>query len=147
MTRRAAVVLILVMVVLVSPAGAAGDFAWMRDFNIRAQADPLDFRARVKARFRVGDVEIDAVLDHAADHAHGYVLFRLGEIARQPIERVIASYEAEKGRGWGAVAKRLGIKPGSPEFHALKQGQDLYHGGSAGMAGGKDKHKGKKKKP
>jgi hypothetical protein len=137
----------LAIVCMASPAAAAGDFAWTRDFNSRAQADPLDFRARLKARFRVGDAQVEAVLDHAAGLAEGYILLRLGELARQPLERAIEAYEAEKGRGWGAVAKRLGIKPGSPEFHALKQGQDLYPESGAGMANGKDKPKGKKKKP
>ena len=30
------------------------------------------------------------------------------------------------GKGWGNLAKTLGIKPGSREFHALKRGHDLY---------------------
>ena len=28
----------------------------------------------------------------------------------------------DHGNGWGSIAKQLGIKPGSPEFHRLKQG-------------------------
>jgi len=40
----------------------------------------------------------------------------------------------------GALAKSLGIKPGSKEFHALKRGDDLY------AAKGKKKDKGKSKK-
>jgi len=30
--------------------------------------------------------------------------------------------------GWGALAKELGIKPGSEEFHVLKGGHDLRSG-------------------
>jgi hypothetical protein len=30
-------------------------------------------------------------------------------------------------KGLGAIAISLGIKPGSKEFHALKQGHDLYN--------------------
>ena len=33
------------------------------------------------------------------------------------------------------LAKRLGIKPGSPEFHALKRGHDLYANGSTTKKG------------
>ena len=31
-------------------------------------------------------------------------------------------YERDHGQGWGNIAKRMGIKPGSAEFHRLKRG-------------------------
>jgi hypothetical protein len=34
----------------------------------------------------------------------------------------VPTYQASKGKGWGVIAKELGIKPGSPAFHALKEG-------------------------
>ena len=43
-------------------------------------------------------------------------------------------------KGWGVIAKNLGIKPGSEEFHALKTGR-LYS--RSGGASSKKKHKGK----
>jgi hypothetical protein len=43
-----------------------------------------------------------------------------GRIARKPPAAVIEIYNKNKGKGWGAVARSLGIKPGSPEFKALK---------------------------
>jgi len=58
----------------------------------------------------------------------------------KPIDYVTEQYKENKGRGWGALAKSLGIKPGSPEFHALKSGDDLYD------PKGKSKSKGKGKK-
>lgn len=36
--------------------------------------------------------------------------------------RVVERYDANPGRGWGRIAQDMGIKPGSPEFHALKRG-------------------------
>lgn len=39
---------------------------------------------------------------------------------RRPCGDVVNMYEQDRGQGWGVVAKRLGIKPGSPQFHALK---------------------------
>lgn len=38
----------------------------------------------------------------------------------QPWEQVFPVFEQNRGRGWGEIAKELGIKPGSPAFHALK---------------------------
>ncbi|MEO6968003.1 MAG: hypothetical protein ABI132_06065 [Rhodanobacteraceae bacterium] len=37
-----------------------------------------------------------------------------------PVERVYGVYREDHGRGWGAIAPRLGIKPGSREFHEMK---------------------------
>lgn len=127
---------------LVSAGAAAADFDWMHDFNIRAQADASGFRASLATRFHIGHVEINAVLGNVPNPADAYMVFRLGEMAHKPPEYVLQEYKAGKGKGWGALAKSLGIKPGSPEFHALKRGDDLYGGGAAGGKGkGKDKGK------
>ena len=131
-----------IALVLISTIGFAGNYDWMRDFNVRAEADPLEFRARLEARFKIGDLEIDALFDTPDEPADAYMLFRLGEMADQPIDQVIETYEARKGKGWGNLAKSLGIKPGSKEFHDLKQSQDLYDD----MDNGKGKHKEKNKK-
>lgn len=45
----------------------------------------------------------------------------------RPCVEVVREYDRNPGQGWGALAKRMGIKPGSPAFHALKRGQvDTY---------------------
>jgi hypothetical protein len=111
---------------LVSSAAVAGDFDWVRDFNIKAEADPSGFRARLVTRFQIGDTQIKIVLNNVEKPADAYMLLRLGEISRQPTEYVIEKYKSGKGKGWGALAKSLGIKPGSKEFHALKRGHNLY---------------------
>lgn len=121
---------------------AAGDFEWMGEFNIRAEADMAGFRARLAARFKIGETEIQAVLSHGMKPAEGYMIFRLGEMCGRSYEEVLERYRAEKGRGWGELAKSLGIKPGSKEFHALKQGSDLYEDAKSK---GRVKEKGKSK--
>lgn len=40
----------------------------------------------------------------------------------RPCIEVVREYDRAPGQGWGAVAQRMGIKPGSREFHALKRG-------------------------
>jgi len=49
-----------------------------------------------------------------------YMIARLASATRQPIDTVKRYYMNNRGQGWGAIAKHLGIKPGSKEFHALK---------------------------
>ena len=137
--RRPGFFALSVMVLFVSLPAAAADFDWVRDFNIRVQADPAGFRARIAARFQVGDAQITAVLRDVASPADAFIVFRLGDMSRMPADQVLREYKASKGKGWGVIAKNLGIKPGSDEFHALKKGQDLFDG-KAGKAKGRKKH-------
>jgi hypothetical protein len=124
---------------------AAGDFDWVENFNIRADADPSGFRARLAARFRVADTQVEVILGKVRTPAEGYILFRLGEIAERPPDYVLRRYKTDKGKGWGSLAKSLGIKPGSKEFHALKRGDDLYDGTGRGGSSGGNRTKGKGK--
>ena len=70
----------------------------------------------------------------------------------------MGTYGAKKGQGWGAIAKDLGIKPGSAEFHALKNGDFGYtmdrsgkgekHGkGGDSYSDGKGKNNGQDDRP
>lgn len=118
----------------------AGDFDWMPNFNVQAQSDPSGFRARIATRFNIGDAQITTVLSNFPKPADAYVVLLLGEMSGKPIDYVTEQYKQGKGRGWGALAKSLGIKPGSQEFHALKRGDDLYgHKGKSKGKGKKDK--------
>jgi hypothetical protein len=71
-----------------------------------------------------------------------YMTVGLAKIIGKPIDVVVGEYEANRGKGWGVIAKRLGIKPGSKEFHALKKGG----AGELEKAKGKSQDKGKAKK-
>lgn len=39
---------------------------------------------------------------------------------RRPCADVVRTRQQNRGQGWGVIAQRMGIKPGSAEFHALK---------------------------
>jgi len=134
----------LFLLVAVSSATAA-DFGWIQGFNLQAEAEPQDFRSRLRDRFNLGDMMLDAVLGEVEWPADAYMLLRLAEMAGLPVERVVKEHKAAKGKGWGALARSLGIKPGSEEFHALKQSQDLYGQARNGKGKGKGKSKGKGK--
>jgi hypothetical protein len=49
-----------------------------------------------------------------------YYAAALAYTAHRPLVDVTREYERNKGQGWGVIAQRMGIKPGSAEFHALK---------------------------
>jgi hypothetical protein len=73
------------------------------------------------------------------------MIFRLGEMSMHPADYVLDRYKSSRGKGWGVLAKSLGIKPGSKEFHALKSSHDLYDGEGKGKGKGKSKGKWKNK--
>jgi hypothetical protein len=139
------VLLSLIALLMFSSIGLAGDYEWMRDFNIKAKADPSGLKVRLETRFQVGDLKIKAVLGSVDKPADAYMVLRLGEMSNQPVDNVIKKYKTKKGKGWGNLAKSLGIKPGSRDFHSLKQGQDLYDGSNKGNKRIKSKVKGKGK--
>lgn len=145
-----ALFIILMMLLFVSSPAMAGDFDWIKDLNVQAEADSSGFKARLGARFKVGDVEIKTVLSNVQEPADGYMVLRLAEMSGQPIDYVMKQYKSGKNKGWGTLAKSLGIKPGSDEFQALKKGHDLHNGKDKGegkgKGKGKEKDKGKKQK-
>ncbi len=127
---------------------AAGDLdGFLRDLNIQARLDGDGFSARVSAQFGVPEARVNVVLGTVSEPADAFMVFQLGQMTQQPPDKVLEVYRAQKGKGWGVMAKELGIKPGSPEFHALKNG-DFKLGakpekGAKGEGGGKGKGKGK----
>ena len=135
------------MVVVLFAAGVApaGDFDWLKELNIKAKNDPSGFKAQLGARFKIGDAEVSTVIGNVKEPGEAYMMLRLSEMSGKPLPVVQEQYSASQGQGWGKLAKNLGIKPGSPEFHALKRGHDL-DGGSGGKGKGKGKKDKKKKK-
>lgn len=45
-----------------------------------------------------------------------------------PCLNVVREYDRNPGQGWGNLAKRMGIKPGSAAFHDLKRGTAATYG-------------------
>lgn len=126
-TSKTILTLFLISVFLfIATFVTASDFDWTRDLNLRAKADPSGFRAQLSTRFNIGEAQIKVVLGNVDKPSDAYMVFRLGEMSTRPVEDVLSKYKTEKSRGWGSLAKSLGIKPGSKEFHALKQGDDMY---------------------
>lgn len=134
--------LVILTLIFSASIAAAGDFDWTRDFNIKAEADRDGFRAQLSTRFRIGDAQVKVVLGNVDSPADAYIVLRLGEMSSKPLDYILPRYRTERGKGWGALAKSLGIKPGSREFHALKQGSDLYFHTDKGKGNRKKKGKG-----
>ncbi|MGD8570652.1 MAG: hypothetical protein PVJ39_21380 [Gammaproteobacteria bacterium] len=134
---------VLLVQIFICPPLFAGDFSWLKELNISATADSSGFRTTLATRFHIGNAEINAVFSNVDGPADAYMVLRLGELSHRSPDYVLEQYHAYKHKGWGVLAKRLGIKPGSREFHALKAGHDLHLDGTrADGEGGGMKHKG-----
>ena len=51
-----------------------------------------------------------------------YYACAISQIIGRPCRYVVAEWERGHADGWGALAERLGVRPGSAEFHRLKRG-------------------------
>ena len=120
---------------------SAGDFSWVDSLNITAKADSSGFRLKLATRFHIGNAEVTAVIGDVSRPSDAYMVFRLSELSHRPVAEVMTVYRANRKKGWGVMAKGLGIKPGSRAFHALKRGHDLGNGNGSerGQSSGKGK--------
>ena len=141
MYRSRLAVLLVICVGLPGVASASLD-SFLSGVNVQARADLPGFHATVSAQFGVPVPQVEAVLGMVAAPADAFMVFQLGQMTHRPPETVVQTYQAHKGQGWGVIAKKLGIKPGSREFHALKNG-DLVYGTAAPSSRGTGKGKGK----
>jgi len=134
--------IIFLCLFLISPVLASSDLDdFIKHLNVEAQADLGAFKVRLSTQFGVPVPKVEAIMASVGTPGDAYMCFRVGQVASQPVEVVTKEYQANKGKGWGVIAKNLGIKPGSKEFHALKKGD--VSGDDADVGKGKGKGKGK----
>ncbi len=139
--------LFCLVLLLLSPlaAFAGGLDAFLSDVNIEARADLPGFSVKLSTQFGVPVPQVQAIVQAVHEPADAFMVFQLGQMSGKAPERVMAVYGPNRGRGWGVIAKQLGIKPGSPEFHALKSGNLSFTGQPSDSQGSRGRGKGKGK--
>ena len=124
------------------PATASGLESFLDGVEVRASKDMGSFRADLRLTFDVSNGTLDGLFEVMSKPSDVYMCLRIGEVAKQPVEVVVEEHQKHKGQGWGVIAKNLGIKPGSEEFHALKAGRlSSNSGGGSSDNGNKGKNK------
>lgn len=138
--RMAAMALMLALMI---PATAlASDLTdFVRDVNKRALSDLSKFKVSLQGQFNVPGGTVDVLLSNAKDPADAYMMLKVSELSGHTPDEVLKVYNANREKGWGYIAKQMGIKPGSKEFHELKGGAS---GKSKGNKGKGNKGKGRK---
>jgi len=144
MKLKASTVTLLFLLATLAPAAHASLDSFLDNLNIQARADMNGFTARLSTQFGIPGAQVNAVIGTVREPADAFMVFQLGQMAHQPTDQVVKVYRKKRGKGWGVIAKELGIKPGSAEFHALKRG-DFTLTGEPGPTGDPGKGKGKGK--
>ena len=110
--------------------------------NADAKLDFGAFKTNLVLSYDISDKKIDHLsISVKMEPAEIYLALELTKLSGKSIDQVVEIYEVNKDKGWGFIAKELGIKPGSPEFHKLKE--DTKNKGAKGKS---KSNKGKPKK-
>jgi hypothetical protein len=139
-------VALLILASVLAPVAHAQLESFLDNLNIKARADMSGFSVKLATQFGVPLPQVQAIIKTVEAPADAFMCLQLGQMTNKRPETVVQTYKTNKGKGWGVIAKELGIKPGSPEFHALKRGDFVFTGEPSGGTGnGKGKGKGKGK--
>lgn len=108
------------------------------DIDAQARVDFNLFKTDLRQNYQVSAQKIDYLSLKIGMRAGDiYMTLELARISGRSIDQVVDVYRSHKTKGWGYVAKQLGIKPGSAEFHALKgKGKSGYRGHGKGKKKG-----------
>ena len=115
--------LLLFLLIITSPTA----FAQRDDFRLYLTTadrfgsdDPALFGLILARQYNLNESAIGGLLTkfnrNWGDLALG---LEMGRLSKKPVNTVIGAYE--KNPGWGNIAKDLGIKPGSADFHQMKR--------------------------
>ena len=142
---------IFIMVTGFAFTAHAGLDDFLNNMNDKAIHDIRHFNEKLSEHFKIPVPRVEDILEKVPNPADVFMCLQLGFMTGKTPETVMNRFRKNKGHGWGNIAKGLGIKPGSDEFHALKQGDfDFSYNmpektNKKGKKKGKSKGKGKKK--
>jgi hypothetical protein len=110
--------------------------------NSYAAKDQNAFVAKLSATYHVSQTEIEGMLQQGMTPADVYMSLRVAKITNKTPDQVEKGFLHNPGKGWGVIAKSLGIKPGSKDFKSLKDGASTFSGDDNAGEKAKNKEKG-----
>lgn len=116
---------------------------FLKDINAKAKDDINTFVNDAAITFNIAKDKVENLIK-IMDPGNVYMVLQTSQVTNKPVEEVKETYMKSKDKGWGQIAKDLGIKPGSPEFHAMKnkmKGKEEKGGNGHGNGHGKGKNK------
>jgi len=93
-----------------------------KDLNVEAGVQVDAFVSELSIAYAMPKAQIeDLVYKMRMPFGDVFVSVWLASSMKKPLSVVMKEYEVNRGKGWGVMAKNLGIKPGSEAFHFLKK--------------------------
>ncbi len=113
----------------------------LKTINSRANLDLSLFNKEMHVSYNVSEKKLNYMsVSLGMIPGEIYISLEIAKIARVSLDRVLTVYRSHKSKGWGVIAKELGVKPGSAAFHQLKHNASSKKGKGSGK-----KHNHKKK--
>lgn len=116
---------------------------FLKDINTKAKNDLNGFINNATTTFNIAKDKVEGLIQ-IMDPGDVFMTLQTAQVINKPVDEVKDAYIKGKDKGWGQIAKELGIKPGSAEFHALKnkmKGKKDKDKGGNGKGNGKGKKK------
>ncbi len=116
---------------------------FLKDVSTKAKDDINGFVNDAVKTFNIAKDKVENLIK-IMDPGDVFMTLQTAQIVNKPVDEVKEAYLKGKDKGWGQIAKELGIKPGSAEFHAMKdkmKGKKDKGGKGNGKGNGKGKNK------
>lgn len=91
----------------------------LKEINQKAKDQLGTFSKELSAEFGIDQAKVDQMVK-SIPPADVYMIAQTAQTTKKPVEEITRTYQQNKDKGWGVIAREAGIKPGSAEFHALK---------------------------
>jgi hypothetical protein len=139
-TFKMTMAIVFILLLTIPAITEAGDLTGLiNDINKQAQSDLNFFKTRLEKDFGIPGPDLNVLFKTLPTPADVFMCLRVSKIAGIHTDIVVKEFKKNKGKGWGVIARNLGIKPGSREFHELKKG---YSSSGPGHSKGKGKSHG-----
>jgi hypothetical protein len=94
----------------------------LSNLNVEAGVHVDAFVSELSISYVIPKVQVeDLVYKMRMPFGDVFVSVWLASSMKKPLSVVAKEYDMNKDKGWGVMAKNLGIKPGSDAFHSLKK--------------------------
>lgn len=93
----------------------------LSNLNDESSLDVKAFVGDMSLSFGTSEEKVEKLIsEDKMRPADVYMALNLAKMTGKSLKDVVKKYKTNRKKGWGVIAKSLGIKPGSKAFHKLK---------------------------
>ncbi|MBN2789127.1 MAG: hypothetical protein JXR69_02945 [Candidatus Delongbacteria bacterium] len=93
----------------------------LSEFNVEAKLNIKNFNREMITNYDVTEKKLEMLkVDYRMQPADVYMALEVSKASGKPMRDVLLQYKENGWNGWGFIAKKMGVKPGSKEFKGMK---------------------------